>query len=104
LDQDVAVVPQPRNREVHGALERLRVIERGRQLLADVGEKRQAIARRDAGKATSMSTPSLRRRTDSNGSMRSPARMRLRTWSSSWNRSGGMMIVIDWPIASAAEL
>ena len=50
---------------------------------------------------TSMSVPSRRLRTVSNGSTRSPLRIRARIFGSSSKRSGGMTIVIGFPTASA---
>ena len=46
LHDHAAVVAEPRQGEMHGAIERLLVIERRRQQRADIGEKRQPIARR----------------------------------------------------------
>ena len=47
LDDDVAVVAEAGQRQVYGAIERLAVIERGREEPAHIGEKRQPVARHD---------------------------------------------------------
>ena len=52
---------------------------------------------------TSTGVPSLRTRTVSKWSIRSPRRRRSRIVTSSPCRSGGMMMVIDLPTTSSAE-
>ena len=47
LDDDVAVVAEAGQRQVHSAIERLAVIERGAEQQAHIGEKRQPVARRN---------------------------------------------------------
>ena len=45
--QHVAIVAKPRQGEVDGAMQRVLVIERGREQRADLGEKRETVARGD---------------------------------------------------------
>ena len=45
LHEDVAVVAEPRQREVNGAVERFSVIERRGEERSDLGEERESIAR-----------------------------------------------------------
>ena len=44
-NQHVAVVTQPRQRQMHGAIERFLVVERRSEQRADLGQEREAIAR-----------------------------------------------------------